>query len=300
MKKIWYINNSFKSAPPEFIMLVKTDNAGTSGSNEFTIPTGTTGYNYDVYWEEDGNPLNNGSLSNQTGTITITFASIGNYILKISGDFPRIVFNNGGDRLKVLEVQNWGIINWTSFNSAFQGCSNMVLTAIDVPNLTNVTTFNSAFRDLTLFEDLGNKMKDWNVSNVGSFSLCFQDSPLFNSDISNWNISNCNTFQNMLIRCSAFNQNLSKWNLRTAGVNCQQVLRQAGMSTANYTDTLVGWVNNAVANGNLPINVSFTNHSGNTFDRARSGGANFANAGAARDYMINNLGWTITSDTVIN
>jgi hypothetical protein len=300
MKKIWYINNSFKSAPPEFIMLVKTDNAGTSGSNEFTIPTGTTGYNYDVYWEEDGNPLNNGSLSNQTGTITITFASMGNYILKISGDFPRIVFNNGGDRLKVLEVQNWGIINWTSFNSAFQGCSNMVLTAIDVPNLTNVTTFNSAFRDLTLFEDLGNKMKDWNVSNVGSFSLCFQDSPLFNSDISNWNISNCNTFQNMLIRCSAFNQNLSKWNLRTAGVNCQQVLRQAGMSTANYTDTLVGWVNNAVANGNLPINVSFTNHSGNTFDRARSGGANFANAGAARDYMINNLGWTITSDTVIN
>ena len=34
----------------EFIMLVKTDNAGTSADDQFTIPTTETGYNYDVDW----------------------------------------------------------------------------------------------------------------------------------------------------------------------------------------------------------------------------------------------------------
>ena len=42
---------------------------------------------------------------------------------------------------------------------------------------------------------------------------------------------------------------------------------------------------------------------GRTFDTSRSGGANFANAGAARTYLTNvtptGAGWTISSDTVI-
>jgi hypothetical protein len=287
-----FINYS-KGLISEFIMLVKTDNAGTSGSNQFTIPTGGSGYNYTVQTSEQ-------TLTNQTGSVTLTWAVAGTYEVKISGSFPRIIFDNGGDRLKLLEIKNWGIINWSSFNSAFRGCTNMILTAVDVPNLSNVSSFSACFRDCTIFQDIGGRMKDWNVSNITSFSFCFQASPLFNGDINNWNISNSSGFVNMFVGCSAFNQNLSNWNLRTAGVDCRQVLRDAGMSTANYTDTLVGWVNNAVANGNLPTNVSFTNHSGNTFDRARSGGANFANAGSARDYMINTLGWTITSDTVIN
>ena len=40
----------FASAQEEFIILVKTDNAGTSASDQFTIPT-TTGTNFDRDWE---------------------------------------------------------------------------------------------------------------------------------------------------------------------------------------------------------------------------------------------------------
>jgi len=38
-----------------------------------------------------------------------------------------------------------------------------------------------------------------------------------------------------------------------------------------------------------------------TFDRGESGGANFANAGAARDYLTGATpNWTISGDTEIN
>ena len=53
----------------EFIMLVKTDNAGTSASDQFTIPTAGAGYNYDVDW---GDGTTDTGL---TGAITHTFAA---------------------------------------------------------------------------------------------------------------------------------------------------------------------------------------------------------------------------------
>jgi len=354
MKKIWYIGNSFKSAASEFIMLVKTDNAGTSGSNQFTIPTISLilTYNYDVFWEEVGNPSNNGSLTNQTGDTTITFASAGNYIVKISGIFPQIRFNNSGDRLKLLEVQNWGDIVWQRFNLSFSGCLNLDVTATDVPNLTNVSSFQSIFQNCNNLINANGSIGNWNLSNIQSLELCFfnctnfnvdiggwnvsnvtnmvqtfqlctnfnqnignwntsnvtnisnmfNNATIFNQDLSNWNVSNVNNFIGCFRNTSNFNQNLGSWVLRTAGVNLASFFRNAnGMSTANYTDTLVGMINNAVNNGNLPINVNFTRQDGMTFDRSRSSNnPNFANAGELRDFAINTLNWDITSDTVIN
>ena len=41
----------FASAQEEFIILVKTDNAGTSASDQFTIPTSVGTYFLDRDWE---------------------------------------------------------------------------------------------------------------------------------------------------------------------------------------------------------------------------------------------------------
>ena len=37
-----------------FIITIKTDNPGSSGSTSFTIPATGTGYNYEVDWDNDG------------------------------------------------------------------------------------------------------------------------------------------------------------------------------------------------------------------------------------------------------
>ena len=77
------------------------------------------------------------------------------------------------------------------------------------------------------------------------------------------------------------------------------------MSTENYTDTFVGWANiisGSYGSSGTPglLNRNYSTQTGMTFDNARSGGASFANAGAARTWLTGTLNWTISGDTVIN
>jgi len=126
-----------------FIISVKTDNAGTSANNQFTLPTTGGGYNYDIE-TSDGQ-----TITGNTGNATITFPSAGEYQLKISGSFPRCYFNSGGDRLKLLSIDNFGIYALGSTNQfdAFQDCSNLVITASDVADFSTVTEFTGFVRN---------------------------------------------------------------------------------------------------------------------------------------------------------
>jgi len=79
------------------------------------------------------------------------------------------------------------------------------------------------------------------------------------------------------------------------------------MNAANYTDTLVSWINNAITNTNLPINVNLAGQSSRTFDNSRrsSNNINYANAGALRNFVIltvanGGLNWSLGGDTRIN
>lgn len=302
----------------EFIMLVKTDNGGTSANDQFTIPTTGTGYNYDVDWG-DGT-----TSSGLTGSTTHTFPSAGNYVVKISGAFPRIYFNNGGDKAKLLEVQNWGNIAWTSMESAFFGCSNMDVTATDVPDLSSVTSMSRMFHNASSL--VGNSsFNNWNVSSVTDMRFMFLGASSFNQDLSSWDVSSVNTMGEMFFLASSFNQDISSWDVSsvTSMVNMFRassfnqdigswdvssvtsisgLFAFSGMSTANYTDTIVGWANFTTTNL-APYNVSMTTQTGMTYDTSRSGGANFADAGAARTYLTTatptGAGWTISGDTVI-
>ena len=115
------------SAVVPFITTWKTDNAGTSSNTQITIPTfsGET-YNYSVTWEEVWGPSNTGSAGPFTGDATIDFPSSGTYRVSILGQFPRIYFNNGGDKEKILKIDQWGDNVWLSMESAFDGCTNVI------------------------------------------------------------------------------------------------------------------------------------------------------------------------------
>jgi len=128
-----------------FIITVKTDNAGTSSDTQFTIPTSTSGittpFLYDIE-TSDGQ-----TITGVTGNTTITFPSAGTYDIFISGSFPYMSFNNGGDKLKLLDIKNFGIyaLGSTSQLYAFYGCSNMVISATDVGNFGSVTNFQQSW-----------------------------------------------------------------------------------------------------------------------------------------------------------
>ena len=66
-----------------FIITVKTDNAGPSNNNQFTIPTlSSLSYEYSVDCDSNGSFETVG----QTGNYTCTYSSAGTYNVKIIGD----------------------------------------------------------------------------------------------------------------------------------------------------------------------------------------------------------------------
>jgi len=144
-------------------------------------------------------------------------------------------------------------------------------------------------------------ISSWDTSDVTSMGYMFRSANAFNQDISGWDVSKVTSFSRMFNPATSLNQNLGAWNLRTAGTVMSKVFAgSTSMSEANYTDTIVEWANYVYANS-APYTVNMGSQTNMTFDRARSGGANFTDAGAARDYLTGaTANWTITGDTEIN
>ena len=174
-----------------FITTWKTDNDGLSKDNQITIPG--TGTNYIINWEEVGNPTNKGTET-ATNTHTITFPNAGTYKISISGgapEFSRINMFNSFNSEKLISIDQWGSIKWSSMESAFQDCKHLRdYNATDTPDLNNVT----------------------------NMSFMFSHALIFNGDISNWNVNTITKMEEMFFSTSQFNQNLSGWDVSNVTV----------------------------------------------------------------------------------
>ena len=139
------LTGSQETASAALILKVKTDNTGTSNDDQFTLPL-RIDQTYDFTVKYDGQE----TTHNTDTSLTLTFPSgAGTYSIEITGTFPAVRFNNGGDRLKLLELENWGAVTWTTFERALFGCANMTITATDhaTANTGNVTDFSRAWRE---------------------------------------------------------------------------------------------------------------------------------------------------------
>lgn len=111
----------------DFITIWKTDNPGTSASNQITIPA--TGSYYTIEWEEVANPSNNGIINIASNVRIVTFPSAGTYKVTISnrlhglfllGTFSRLAFESADDCKKLLSIEKWGTIKWSSMVACFR------------------------------------------------------------------------------------------------------------------------------------------------------------------------------------
>jgi len=193
-----------------FTIEVKTDNAGTSNDNQFQF-TGALG-DYDVVAKQ--NDIVVATFDNLSGEQTITLPSSGVYDLEVSAKevngFNRIQFNNDGDKLKLTDIKQWGDVAWSSFVKAFYGCSNMLVTATDVPNLSNVTDMSVMFLGAT---SANPDTSNWNVSNVTDMKGMFRNASSANPDTSNWDVSSVTTMRLMFRDASSANPDTSNWDV---------------------------------------------------------------------------------------
>ena len=184
---------------------------------EITIPTfSSETYDYNITWTNLTNAgIGDGSSSSITSSYTITGLTNGDiYQVEIDGLFPRIYFNNGGDKEKILTVEQWGSNPWTSMGAAFYGCSNLTIPASDAPDLSGVTNMSTMLRGTTSFN---NDISSWDVSSVTNMSGLFRDASLFNQPLDTWfdKLGNVTVFNFMFLGATSFNQNLNSWIINT-------------------------------------------------------------------------------------
>ena len=182
----------------------------TTVSNEsITIPTfPSETYNYTVDWGDGSAPI-----SGYTGDATYAYTTPGTYTVSVTGDFPRIYFNNPSvspaeNSTKILTIEQWGDIQWSSMEGAFMGCSNLTGNFLDIPNLSNVTSTVEMFHGC---ENFNSDINNWDVSTVNTMASMFSRARAFNQDLDNWNVGSVTDMGGMFVNARSFNGDISTW-----------------------------------------------------------------------------------------
>ncbi|MDY8138035.1 BspA family leucine-rich repeat surface protein [Aquimarina sp. 2201CG5-10] len=252
----------------------------TTANESITIPTTGAGYNYSVDWGD-------GTIEvGFTANATHEYTTARRYTIKITGDFPRIFFNNGGNKNKILTIEQWGTIAWESMAQAFNGCANLTLNAMDSPDLSLVTNATRMFANTTNFEDLQNGIGQWNTASIDNMNAMFIDSG-FNEDVGDWDVSNVTNFSGMFYECPNFNQDLGNWDISEV-INMRSFITTTSLATnsfslENYDKTLKGWATLDPGETRIPRDVVLS------VDLTR-----YCDAFAERAQLVNDYNWRIS------
>ena len=178
-------------APAAFAFTVKTDNTGVSTSTQFQLPlTTSTGLNIVVDW---GDATTSTITSHLDVNTKHSYPSAGTYSISITGTLPGFQFNFSGDREKILNISNWGVLDITT-NRAFFGCTNLTCSATDAPTITT-TDLTFTFNFATSFNGaIGN----WDVSGVTNMVSMFQSATAFDQNLGSWDVANVTNFFNFM------------------------------------------------------------------------------------------------------
>ena len=184
--------------------------SGSSANTSIRLPLDSRGeYDFSVDWG-DGTieMITNSYYDNSIHTYTMP----GIYTIKIMGKLNGWRFNKGGDRLKLLEIRQWGNLRLGNLGSYFYGCSNLIITANDTLDLTGTNSLYWAFNGCGNI-DIVENMNDWDMSNVTDMSYMFYEAYNFNQDIGDWDVSNVTEMDHMFGFASDFNQDIGDWDV---------------------------------------------------------------------------------------
>ena len=260
-----------------FVFDVDTTQAGVSSSTQFKLPLASNGTtNAEVDW---GDGSKDTLTSWNQAETTHTYSASGTYTITITGTLEGWFINNGGDKLKIKEVKNWGNgdgLTLKNINGGyFMGASNMTCIATDSPTIS-ATNFQQVFRDAS---SIVSGVKNWDVSGVTNLIFAFYQANDFNEDLSNWDVSNVTNFRYCFERCFDLDQSFASWDMSSA-TDVGRMFKSTTMSTANYDATLIGWASQSLNSG---LSIDFGSA------RYTAGG----DAETARNTLINTYGWTI-------
>ena len=184
-----------------FKITVDTTKAG-SANDTFILGTSYNGtFNYYIDWGDGGTESHVTVNTPQTHVYTVS----GTYQVKIRGTFPWLYMLNG-DYAKITSIDNWGNIKWgTLSRKAFNSCSNMIGTFIDVPNLSAAQDLSNFLSGCSSF----NSEINWSIPSATNLSSFLRDDVKLNKPITLTNAGNVKTLLRFLSGCSLFNSTVT-------------------------------------------------------------------------------------------
>ncbi|MCF6318884.1 MAG: DUF285 domain-containing protein [Proteobacteria bacterium] len=274
-------NITYASSNADFVITVRAESPGSGADAEFPIYTNDSlYYNYNIDCDNDGVD----EAGFQTGDYTCIYRDPGTYTIRIKDKtgvgtgFPAYQVISGVNSVaqKLLAVEQWGTGIWMDMANAFNGATNTVINATDVPNFSNVISMAYMFSDATLANP---GTSNWDTSSVINMAFMFRGATSANPDTSNWDTSAVGTILAMFQNATSANPDTSNWDISSV-TNMRLMFLGVTLPTPSYDQMLIGF-----ATQNLQNDVDF--HGGNS--RYCS-----AAAQAARASIIANYNWSIT------
>lgn len=270
-----FIRDGAQGLPFISIWNTALTSTGSSASNQIKLPT-VSGGTYNFLWELIDAGLNVVYSEKITtwdqAEVTATLPAVGVYTSVITGVFVGWQFNGSGDRNKLTEHFQCGILEPGLYEACWSGCNNMIWTAEDALNISKSTSMRLWFRDT--FSMIGHEsFNTWNTAHILNWEgiffssafntyigdlnftslvnlfLAFRDCPYNHPD--NWSLPNLANAGGAFFDASNYNQTIS-WVIPNV-TNIFNMLSNTAMSTENWSNTLVNF---AAQIGALQNNVT--------------------------------------------
>jgi hypothetical protein len=163
-------DSSSSTSENAFISTWDTTLAGNASTILELVFNNTTTYNFTVEWGDGNSDV----ITSSTDVARIhTYASSGVYEVRIFGPLMAgIRFNNSDDNGKMTEISQWGEFRFVR-DRTFYGCTNLVITATDVPSV-DTTSMVRALEDCTSLIDIPN-IGSWDITLVTNMSRFLRD-----------------------------------------------------------------------------------------------------------------------------
>lgn len=265
-----------------FTFTLKTDNAGTSNSDQFTLPL-VSGGTYDFYIDwGDGAGADHITTYNQV-EVTHTYPTNGTYTVRIVGTITGWRFNDAGDDTKLINIRQWGNLDFGgTFNGGFFGCSNMTsITATDLPNFlsnSGVNALTSLFYNCNALTFIAG-VEQWAALSTNERANMFLNCNNLNQDISNLITANVTNITNM-IRNTAMDQDLSSGDF--SGVTSATSFASGTSMSSDNLDALLISLEGQTLQSSVSIDLGEATYSN-------------GDASTAVYNLVNDDSWTLTT-----